>query len=212
MTSDRPSDLHPDLTDERLEQLSAIFCRVRSGVHRDMRYGEGDDARVFGYTSFVRTCFAIEKVAGAAPWLRVIGNGKGEHFVFRIGAVPVRVYSGDPSEPVARWLAREGDELAAHQAAFGFPGFEYLLWMLRFTVKTDLTTGETSVSLVRLSESGTLLDSWLIRTPQLEEVRASADADVVPLAEQRPGLDIRSPVVEDPTDTETGPARAHGDK
>ena len=190
--------------------VAAIFYRVRSRVLQHMQREEGDDARVFGYTSFVRSCAAMEKAAEEVDWLKVIGSGKGEHFVARIGAVPIRFYSGDPSEPSARWFAREGAELTAHQEAFGFPGFEYLNWMLRLTVKTDLTSGTTWVSLVQFAENGGILDSWPIRTPELV-----ANDTVVPLAEQRAGVDIRPPSVEDPaeteTETETATATAHGD-
>jgi hypothetical protein len=203
MTYDRPCELHADLTDERLEAIAAIFCRVRAEVRDHMQRHKGDDNSVFGYTSYRRSCFEIEDARTTYDWLGVIRSGKGEHFVFRIGVVPIRFYSGEPETPSHRWFAREDAESAAHQEAFDLPGANALNWMLRFTVYTNLVSGMTWVSLARFDIAGEILNVWSIRTPELV-----ANDAVVSLAEQRAGVDLEAPVVEDPAETETGLANA----
>lgn len=211
MPCDRPSDLHSDLTDERLEDVCGVLCAVRTKVLKELQRDEGDDRRVFGYTSFVRACYAVGKAAVDRPWLRVIGTGKGEHFVLRVGAVPIRFYSGNPTAPDERWLAREDDELTAHQSAFGLLGPSTRNWMLRLTLETDFSSGMTSVMLVRFAENGDLIDSWPIRVSAENSTPPQTGNAVLALAEQHPGRDIRPPNVEDLADTQARPATAHGD-
>ncbi|HEV7764605.1 MAG TPA: hypothetical protein VGQ76_06365 [Thermoanaerobaculia bacterium] len=120
-----PTELHPDLTEERLCIIGNIFRdRRHTAVLRHLPE-EGDSNWVLGCRCWEWIRVRIEKDA-AGPykdWLSIIEDGRGgAHFVFGVGSVPVRFYRGDPNDPPSKIVECSAIELDAFQSAF--PGCE----------------------------------------------------------------------------------------
>jgi hypothetical protein len=109
---------HPDLTRERLALLARIILDVWSSVVRDHNPDAGDGEMVFGVQIFER---CLNKVRAAAlanddAWLRSLVDRL--HYVFTVGAVPLRVFKGKISKLKGRYRRRRDEEQKAHHGAF----------------------------------------------------------------------------------------------
>lgn len=128
-----PSQIHPDLTDERLSILAQLVTDVRLGVAEAHEPDKGDTAWGFGTRACERQIHAIREAANTYSWLHILNSGR--QFVFQIGAVPFRIYRGEPERPRSRTLARTYPEIRAQQAAFAGFGYDRD-WIWRLVIET----------------------------------------------------------------------------
>lgn len=98
----RPWEYHPELTEERLVKVAQLLALGRGHAVDRFDSSVGDDNWTLGVCAYNYGCFQIARAAGMPgfEWLRVIDPSK--HFQFSIGAVPMRFWRGDPTEPTAK--------------------------------------------------------------------------------------------------------------
>jgi hypothetical protein len=120
-----PVDIHPDLTQNRLEAIAELFQSVRDEVIDKREINSGDDAWSIGCRSYSWTRSAISKAALSdlkfIPWLKVLED-KGLYFTFTIGAIPIKFYSGNPEHLPNKTSYFKALEFLARQ--YAFPGMK----------------------------------------------------------------------------------------
>ncbi len=158
--SDKPWDIQPALTAERLAYIGRLMRAVRAEAADSHEPDKGDTWWGLGTRGHERTIFAITNAASgiASEWLTVIEPGL--HFVFGIGGVPVRFYRGDAESPPTKSLKRNYPEIAAqNQMTFTTPGFEAPRpdpdtkeYFFRVAVETDIDGRADRIVLVEVAE------------------------------------------------------------
>lgn len=164
MLDPEPWDIHPDLTRERLQAIAEVFRRVRGEAAELHDAAAGEGAWSFGCRVYERACFAFIGMAEdpACSWLKVLSPSL--QFIFQVGDVPVRFYTGDPGRPRSNVLRFTDIEDAAQQLAFEGAGFEAdltkLFWRLAIVPGPD---GQVlHVWLVQTNGRGDVAYRWLI--------------------------------------------------
>ena len=210
-----PWEIHPDLTSERLEFLARLIHSVRTDAVDAHDPEKGDTAWGLGCRAHERTLFAIVNAAAgiASGWLRVIEPGL--HFVFAIGAVPVRFYRGEAEHPPAKSLRRNYPEIQAAQTSFSLPGFttpaseetavEYL-W--RIAIETDVEGAVDRVVLIEVADDGATRTVYEIPKSNVRYVATTE-------RKRREGKQLPPPRVglkSKKTDTEAGEYRKKADE
>jgi hypothetical protein len=181
-----PWDVHTDLTADRLIKVADLVTSARGDAVAWHNPEIGDDNWVLGCRAFQACRFQIQREtqSGDSQWLTILDESK--HFVFRIGAVPVRFYRGEPEDQNHRTRRQSFPELA--QMAMAFPGEDVLDLVYRFAVETDFDGQVSSVSFV-----GLLGDNVVVYWPI-----PLKSATTTPFAAMRPpaaGVELRAPVV-----------------
>lgn len=100
------SEIHPDLTTERLTLIVKIYSEARLGAAERQDTDFGDDAQVRGMRAYKNACMTLDKIAGTNgwEWLRTLEPKR--KFTLIVGSVALRVWrSDDPdAEPEDRRL------------------------------------------------------------------------------------------------------------
>jgi len=137
MQPERPSNVHPDLTDERLQALATFFASTRSSVVALHDPLAGDDAWALGCRGFARwrNLLVNKSKSGEWPWFKVLDSSK--RCVFAIGNVPFRFYRGKPKRAPSRTLTQSAPELAQLSLAFSMDDMQYRELRWRFAIETD---------------------------------------------------------------------------
>lgn len=159
----RPSDVHPDLTDERLQALASFFANTRSAVAALHDPLSGDDAWALGCRGFARwrNLLVSRFQSGEWSWFRVIDPSK--RFIFAIGNVPVRFYRGTSKRPPPRTLTQSAQELAQLSLAFPMDEVQYRDLNWRFAIETDFLGEPSKVVFAALAKNdGAVVHHWAI--------------------------------------------------
>ena len=187
-----PWDIHPDLTAERLQFIGGLLLKGRDDALERHEPSIGDNGWTLGCRSYAFSQHQISAAAGSPenPWLKVIDPSS--RFVFQIGAVPVRIYSGDAEEPHDRTLRQGLAEL--RQLSFAFtekPDLGQLVY--RFAIETAFDG--TIAQIVFVGTTGTTIGCfWPVPL-----VRPATVVSVV--GEKREeGVELGAPPVGSPAD------------
>jgi hypothetical protein len=165
-----PWKIHPALTEERLRTVAGIIRDVREGALALYDPQAGDIPWSHGCVVYARTLRALERAALREEyrgWLHVVER-QGLHFVFGIGGIPVRVYSGDPERLPDRALRRRAAEVDQMAFAFElFPGAPAAVnaaaledCFLRLAVELTPTLAVWRISLVLADDAGRVHAQW----------------------------------------------------
>lgn len=92
---DKPWDIHPDLTEERLNTIAEVFCKVWEGVIAEHRPDKGDRMWGQGCKGYDRSCGMITILSDRYEWLDVLSPGDHLKFIFTIGGVSLRFCKND---------------------------------------------------------------------------------------------------------------------
>jgi hypothetical protein len=135
-----PVHFHPDLVADHLDTMATLVAFIHDNALSDLHGEKGDNSWVLGCAGFARSCAAIKKLADEKrfPWLTIYDSSM--HFVFRIGAVAVRVCKGDEEgTPNGNALTRVGEETSLYCQTYlnGFydPNYADCVW--RFVIVKD---------------------------------------------------------------------------
>lgn len=117
-----PWDFHPDLTEDRLEQVAQLIAGGRNSAMEIYDTERGFNGWLLGCCAYQFGRFRIERAVqdGALPWLGLILGTR--QFIFQIGAVPVRFYRDDPDDPSDKVLRQS--ELEARQLSLALSSDE----------------------------------------------------------------------------------------
>lgn len=192
--STKPWDIHPDLTEERLQVLARLIREVRGKALLLHEPAEGDSNWGLGCRAHERTCYAIKQAAENNSWLKVIEGSL--HFVFQIGKVPIRFYRGEADNPSPRSLRRNYPEIEANQGSLPFASVE-LDWFWRLAIETDISGEVYRVVMVQVAEGGDTKNPWPIPfeapviplvpiVPLRQEGIVLPPPEVMPLIQEKP--------------------------
>lgn len=176
MQPERPSNIHPDLTDDRLQALANFFASTRSAVAALHDPLSGDDAWALGCRGFARwrNLLVSKFQSGEWPWFKVLDPSK--RFIFAIGNVPVRFFRGNSKRAPSRTLVQSAQELAQLSLAFPMTEVEYRELSWRFAIETDFLGEPSKVVFAALAkEDGAVVYQWAI---PFDKVDADVKLDV----------------------------------
>lgn len=183
---EKPWDVHPELTEERLVTVAGILRSVRQDALPFHEPEKGDTSWGLGTRVSERTWHAIRDAAQDLPWLEIIDPRR--HFVFSIGGVPFRFYRGRAEKPNPRMLLRQHPEITKHQIAFKFYE-EQTQYFWRFAVETDIFGDAFRIVVAQMSEAGDVKMKWDV--PLAGKV--SALASIIDAKPQ--GVELQPPVI-----------------
>lgn len=181
----KPSECHPDLTEDRLTLLADFFANVCSEVALLHDSGAGDDGWSLGCRRNARWRHRLAKKAqsGEWPWFTVVRSGK--RFVFSVGSVPVRFYRGKHTRPNPNTLTYDAPEL--QQLAIAFKGIEspYKDLKYRFAIETGLLGEPAAVVFAGLArEDGAVVCSqklaFTIKLNERDIAKTQSDMRQIP--------------------------------
>src|SRR5579863_1016033 len=125
--------VHRDLKPESLTIIANLIASVWAKARKSQNEAEGDGPWGLGCRFYERMCYALRKASLEHPWLRLIE--KRMHFVFTVGAVPVRFYRGRSRRAKAGYLFRRSSEMRQQQLAFGV--VTELDWVCRIAIEAQ---------------------------------------------------------------------------
>lgn len=161
-----PSDVSPDLQEERLRVLAELFVSCRKGAMETYAPAKGETPWDLGCRSYSRITWAIERAAdcGEHPWLTILSRRvPGKQFVFRVGSQPLRFYTGSPLKPTARSLRVDHPELRALDLFRGDDdGLPRGAWVWRLAIGVDAEGNVSQVTLVQVTRGGTTRNPYSI--------------------------------------------------
>jgi hypothetical protein len=99
MSATKPWHFHADLAEERLVAVAQLIAGGRDAALEIYDPARGFDSWLLGCCAYRFGRFQIERAAQEKvhSWLWLARGAK--HFIFHIGAVPVRFYRDDPDDP-----------------------------------------------------------------------------------------------------------------
>ena len=188
-----PSKIFPDLTDERMQFLASLFVDCRRGALQKHDPEAGEDAWCLGCRSYSRICAAISRVArdDQQSWLTVVQDRvPGRQFIFRIGTVPFRFYTGNPSRPTARTLRIDSSELNELKQ-IQLPvvdGSSESSWFWRLAIGVTATGEVGQVCVLQVTQAGSVRNVYSV--PFEGAVRLDDPTVLLP-----PAIELDSPEV-----------------
>ena len=197
----KPSDIYPALTDERLSAVAAIITKARHEAAIRHEPELGDNNWTLGCRGYAFQCHGIVSGTVEHSWLTIVeGGGHIEtedrdlfwtslRFVFAVGGVPLRTYRGDPTDVPTKSLRVTYPELTAKQTVLW--GSAPTPHALRLAVEFDDRGEVSQITLVQvLDEEGKRIgETWPITTVEVP-------ANVTPFTPRKEeGTDLGQPAV-----------------
>lgn len=175
-----PSDIHPDLTEDRLRAIAELIQNQRKDIIDKSEIDRGDNAWSIGCRAYAWTCKAITKAAlednRFAQWLNVL-EAQGLYFTFTIGAIPIKFYRADPENLPGRVSYYRSAEFLARQQAFPFVKNKDN-FLFRLIIETDHSFDVSEITLVQIDTDGNTINSWLINSTESSNITAFATKSV----------------------------------
>lgn len=122
MSASTPWSFHPDLTEERLVAVAQLIASGRDAALEIYDPVRGFNGWLLGCCAYQFGRFQIERAVEEEmlPWLGISRGTR--HFIFQIGAVPVRFYRDDPDDPSEKVLQQSEYESKQMSLALGDEG------------------------------------------------------------------------------------------
>jgi hypothetical protein len=141
-----PTEIHPDLTSERLSEVATLIDMVWEKTKKSHSQEDGDGPWGFGCRFFDRLRTIIRRRSVDVSWLRIVERNM--HFVFTVGAVPLRFYRGRAQRVKSGYLNRRSPEMQQQLLAFGGLAEEFNT-VLRVAVEASHEADHPRIVLVR---------------------------------------------------------------
>lgn len=155
----KPSDLHPCLTDDRIDFIGQLIARVRA---ENLDSAEArDDGWSIGCRAHTWVRSEIKSQALTTSWLNVIDPSL--RFIAAIDNVQFSFYKGMVEKPKSNICSRAQSHPELRQHSFSFedtPIPDKLVWT--YAVETDFEGSTTNIEFVGMSESGEIVASRVV--------------------------------------------------
>lgn len=151
-----PSEIHPCLTDERIDYIGQLIARVRA-ENLDAA-DDRDDGWSLGCRAYTWIRSEIKAQAKTVPWLSIVDPSL--HFIAQIGTVQFSFYKGPAEKPKSNICSRAQSHPELRQSSILFddlPLPEKLVWV--YAVETDLEGITTNIEFFGISEFGEVVAS-----------------------------------------------------
>lgn len=187
-----PSEIHPSLTDERIDTIGHLIARVR--MDNLDSADDRDNGWSLGCRAYAWCMNEITNLALSQPWLKVIDPSL--KFIFAIGSIEVSFYKGDTDNPKKKIMSRAQayPELRQMSLLQNTDIPEKLVWA--YVVETDAEGLTTNIEFLGMSEAGDIIASRRIplhnRAFKLVEIAAneSKPAELNPAPVSLPKLKV----------------------
>lgn len=170
-----PVGLPHGLVFDHLRELAEILAGVRDEVQLRAEPSKGDAPWGLGCSTYERSCFAVQQLAGRVGWTKVLDGTL--QFVFTVDGVPMRFFHGPPDSTPARYRRLPPVERVSLQSALAFPEGE-AVHALRVAVDTDVEGMTTRVWLLQVWEDGSVVQRWELWSRKDGEATAPRPAPV----------------------------------
>lgn len=186
----KPSDLHPDLTQERIDIIGHLIARVR--LENIESADERDDGWSLGCRAYKWCCSEIIELSKTTPWLEIINPSL--KFIFTVGNVEVSFYKGVAENPKKNISNRAQYYPELRQLSI-LPNIEIpekLFWA--FAVETDVEGITTSIEFFAMSEDSEVISAHnvplqnVVRTLYAVKTSESAPVDIPAATVTLPGV------------------------
>lgn len=175
-----PSDVHPDLTEDRLNAIAELIRNQRKDIIGKSEIDRGDNAWSIGCRAYACTCYAITNAASKddrfAAWLNVLED-QGLYFTFTLGDIPIKFYRGDPENPPGRVSYYRSAEFLARQRAFPFTKNKDN-FLFRLIIETDSSFEVSEITLIQIDTDGNTINSWSIDSTRSPNIAPLASKSV----------------------------------
>jgi len=149
----KPSELHPDLTDERIDLIGRLIAKVR--LENIESADERDDGWSLGCRAYKWCCSEIAALSTTTEWITVVNHTL--KFIFMIGNVEVSFYKGEVENPKSNISSRAQSNPELYQLSL-LSNFEIPEKLVcAFAVETDAEGLTTNIVFFAMSESGTVI-------------------------------------------------------
>lgn len=182
-----PTDVALEFHEDRLKVLAELFATCRERALERFDPAAGETAWSLGCRSYERMTYAIEQLAAAGtyPWLSIVqGRMPGEQFVFRVGAQPLKFYTGSPTRPNARTLRVDHPEIRALNLLPTDDGLPPGAWVWRVAIGVDAEGHVTQVTLLQATRGGS------VRNPYSIPFSRNPTGNIVPIFQSGIELDL----------------------
>ena len=157
--NNKPWEIEPDLTKDRLCLLAKIIKEVRDKTVSIYDPNEGDGPWSLGCRIYERTINKIEQKAETLRWLKIYREKL--FFVIIINSIPLRFYKGKVDTPTIRTLRQKKfPEQRNEQLMFDFESQREWVW--RISVDTDIDGSVLRTSLAQYDKIGNHRNGWEI--------------------------------------------------
>lgn len=195
MSKQYPWEYHPHLSEDRLVAIAKL---IRRGRHDAV---DSHNPRIGG-NSWTRGCCAFQfghfrilqaVVEQRYAWLSIIDDSM--RLIFRIGAVPVRFYSGDAEDPTSKTCKVAEPEHNQLRLAFPDEKTSDAPMIYRFAVEQDIDGSVLAIKFVGVRDQQAVL-CWEVPLPTASIV------PLTPVAIADEGVELGAPKVGLPGDDE----------
>jgi hypothetical protein len=181
-----PWDYHADLAHHRLQLVAKLLRDTRRETLALHDPGAGDTAWSLGCRVYARSTEMLVRAAEELwPWFSIVQSNL--EFIFKIGAVPLRFYHGDPDHPEPARFQAVAAEMRQLGLAFGDARSD-LVW--RIVVETNLAGDAENIALIGSDSEGSVDCSYVI--PDLDE---SVHLFEPRRPDAKPGVELPPPIV-----------------
>ena len=150
-----PSDIHPCLTNDRIDYIGQLIARVRAENLDSVE--DRDNGWSIGCRAHAWICSEIQTQSRNIEWLNVVDPSL--RFIGKIGNVEFSFYRGMADKPKNNIYSRAQShpELRQNTLLFDLPVPEKLVWV--YAVETDLEGVTTNIEFFGMSDSGEVVAS-----------------------------------------------------
>ena len=153
-----PSEIHQDLTAERINEIGTILARAR--YENLQAVDDRDDGWSIGCRAYTWCRSEIIEESTQIPYLSIVDPGL--KFIFKIGGVEVSIYKGESSKPKKNIYSRAQSFPELKQISLleneCIP--EKLFWA--YAIETDLEGNTTNIEFFGAGESGDIVASHTV--------------------------------------------------
>jgi len=145
----KPWEVHPDLTEERLLAIGKIISKVRKGALAQYDTSAGDGPWSLECTIYERTMNNFLAAAKEFSWLRCIRRNL--YFLVLVGKVPIRFKRIDFEKAGTMDIRLFHTEVIVHQLAFDY---DQSGWYWRVFIETDEFRDILRLVIAQVTEAG----------------------------------------------------------
>lgn len=151
----KPSDLDPDLTDDRIDLIGRLLARVR--IENIESADERDDGWSLGCRAYKWCCSEIIALSITKPWINIVNPTL--KFIFTIGKVEVSIYKGGADNPKKNITSRATcyPELRQISILSDLEVPDVLVWA--YAVETNNEGLTTNIEFIAMDEMGDVIAS-----------------------------------------------------
>ena len=184
-----PWDVHPHLTEERLQIVGKIISKIRKKTLELHDPESGDGAWSLGCRIYERTINGFQTATEQHTWLRCVRRNL--YFLLIVGNVPIRFKKTDFENAAKMNICLYQPEIKAHQFAFEF---DESGWFWRIFIETDENHDILRLVLAQITENGNTKNAYNIPISDLVTHATSVKTTLrEPATVEKPQLGIKRP-------------------